>query len=97
MKVVSTYPGLLIAPDGTEIRKGDVVEISKETAANAGVLEWIEAGWLVDQKGYKPPVASPDAKALEAERDTLAETNAALVEKLAAMQADLDAATAPKP
>jgi hypothetical protein len=43
----STYPGLLILSDGTEIRKGDVVTISAELAKNAGVAEWITSGWLV--------------------------------------------------
>ena len=46
----STYPGILILPDGTQIAKGDAVSISDALAKNAGVAEWIAAGWLVKAK-----------------------------------------------
>lgn len=96
MQMKSTYPGLLIMPDGTEVRKGDAVEVSKGMSTNAGVSEWISNEWLVDEAGYKAPEDAPDVVALTTERDTLAAENADLMAKIAAMQADLDAATTPK-
>ena len=51
-KHTSTYPGLLILPDGTEVKLGGDVSISADLAKNGGVAEWIESGWLV-------PVARP--------------------------------------
>lgn len=43
---ISTYPGKLILPSGEEVLPGGEVEISAETAKNAGVQEWIASGWL---------------------------------------------------
>jgi hypothetical protein len=48
----STYPGTLILPDGTEVKRDDDVSISADLAKNGGVAGWIESGWLV-------PVAQP--------------------------------------
>jgi len=47
----STYPGMLIMPDGTEVRHGDDISIPAGLAKNAGVAEWLESGWLVPVKG----------------------------------------------
>ncbi len=43
--------GMLILPDGTEIRNGADASISAELAKNAGVAEWLGKGWLVPVKG----------------------------------------------
>jgi len=48
----STYRGMLIMPDGTEVRQGDSISIPAGLAKNAGVAGWLESGWLV-------PVAPP--------------------------------------
>lgn len=50
MKVVSTYPGKLILPDGTEILKDQEIMLDKVAQENAAVLEWIAAGWLAKAK-----------------------------------------------
>lgn len=83
-------------PDGREFDNGGDLVLSKEDLANAGVVEWIESGWILDAK--KAPIAKPsvDTAALEADNAALATVNADLAAKLAALQADLEAATAPK-
>jgi len=58
-KHISTYPGLLILPDGTEVKLGGDVPISADLAKNAGVAEWIGSEWLV------PMTAEADAKAAQ--------------------------------
>ena len=92
MKLVSVYPGLLVLPDGTEVRNGAEVEVSKETAVNAGVAEWIEAGHLV-KPGSINRVVTDDSAELKEALDQAAATNAALQAQVAALQADLEAAT----
>lgn len=47
-KMISAYPGKLVLPDGTEIVHGAEVEIGKDLAANAGVAEWVKAGFLIE-------------------------------------------------
>lgn len=49
-KFTNTCPGKLILPDGTEIASGAEIEIDAATAKNAGVQEWVAAGWLVEAK-----------------------------------------------
>jgi hypothetical protein len=43
----STYPGTLVLPDGTEVKRGCDVSIPADLAKNEGVAGWIESGWLV--------------------------------------------------
>lgn len=50
---VNTSGGLLILPDGSEIKAGDSAEIDDKTAENVGVAQWIEGG-LLDQVKAKP-------------------------------------------
>lgn len=49
-KFTNTYPGRLILPDGTEIASAAEIEIDAATAKNAGVQEWVAAGWLAEAK-----------------------------------------------
>ena len=46
-KFRSTYPGTLILPNGDEVAPGAEVDLGKEAMENAGVKEWLDAGWLV--------------------------------------------------
>ena len=46
----STYPGVLIMPDGTEVKQGDTPNIPADLAKNAGVAMWVDFGWLVPVK-----------------------------------------------
>jgi len=55
---ISTYPGTLVMPDGTEIKHGGDVQVTADLAKNQGVAEWIASGWLVS---VTPPVM-PSAK-----------------------------------
>ena len=55
---ISTYPGTLVMPDGTEIKHGGDVPVTADLAKNQGVAEWIASGWLVS---VTPPVM-PSAK-----------------------------------
>jgi hypothetical protein len=96
MEMKSTYPGLLLLPDGAELRAGDSVEIGYDLAANAGVAGWIESGWLVDASGYRPPAPDVKVEELILARNVLVAENADLGAQLAALQADLDAATKPR-
>ena len=47
----STYPGVLIMPDGTEVKQGGDIIIQPGLAKNAGVAMWVDFGWLVPAKG----------------------------------------------
>jgi hypothetical protein len=42
--------GMLILPDGTEIKAGDSAEVSGDVAKNVGVSQWIAGGALVAEK-----------------------------------------------
>ena len=55
---ISTYPGTLVMPDGTEVKHGGDVSVTADLAKNQGVAEWIASGWLVS---VTPPVM-PSAK-----------------------------------
>lgn len=61
-KHTNTSGGMLILPDGTEVPNGESVEITAETAKNAGVAGWIEDGMLTKGEGEKP-LAKADDKA----------------------------------
>lgn len=52
-KFVSTYPGKLILPDGTEVDNGGDVEISTDLAKNVGVKGWIDGELLVAKAAAK--------------------------------------------
>jgi hypothetical protein len=39
--------GMLILPDGTEIKAGDSADVSGDVAKNVGVAQWIAGGALV--------------------------------------------------
>jgi len=52
---ISTYPGTLILPDGTEVKPGGDVLISADLAKNEGVAGWIGSGWLVPAKAEAMP------------------------------------------
>jgi hypothetical protein len=54
-KHTSTYPGLLILPDGTEVKFGGSVTIPADLAKNEGVAGWIGSGWLVPVKAEAMP------------------------------------------
>lgn len=43
---VNTSGGLLILPDGSEIKAGDSAEIDAKTVQNVGVSQWIGGGAL---------------------------------------------------
>ena len=47
---VNQSGGMLILPDGTEIKAGDSAEISGDVAKNAGVRQWIDSNALVAEK-----------------------------------------------
>jgi hypothetical protein len=53
VEVQSTYNGLLVLPDGREIRIGDTITLGKDVANNKGVMMWIEAGYLVKAAAKK--------------------------------------------
>lgn len=38
--------GALVLPDGTEVPRGATANVPASVATNAGVAEWIGAGWL---------------------------------------------------
>ncbi len=42
--------GMLILPDGTEIKAGDSADVSSDAAKNVGVKQWIDGGALVAEK-----------------------------------------------
>lgn len=86
-KLYNVSPGLLILPNGVEITPGTSVDLPKEYADNAGVASWIADGLASES----PPqiVVVADLAAVTMERDLLAE-------QVAELQAQLDAATAPK-
>lgn len=86
-KLWNVSPGLLILPNGNEIAPGASIDLPKEYADNAGVASWLEDGLA-----SKNPAPAAALDELTAERIK----NADLEAKLAAMQKDLDAATAPK-
>ena len=60
-KHISTYPGTLVMPDGTEVKLGGSVPISADLAKNAGVAEWLASGWIVPMTAK----AEDDAKAAQ--------------------------------
>lgn len=101
-KMQSVYPGKLILPDGTEILPNTEVEVSKEMAANAGVAEWISAGYLVKPGSVARGLVSDDSAAIKAELDRVTASLASesalradLEAKNAQLTADLEAATKP--
>lgn len=49
-KFKSTYPGDLVLPDGEVIKNEAEVDLSKGALANAGVIAWIEDGFLQEIK-----------------------------------------------
>lgn len=95
MKMISTYPGTLILPDGAKIEPKSEVDIDKEVAKNPAVAEWIENGWLVDAKGYKPAKPTADVAQLTADLEASNAANAELQTKVDQLTADLEAATKP--
>lgn len=93
-EIWNVSPGLLILPNGMEIAPGSSIELPKQYADNEGVASWVADGLASENP---PPAAMLDElTATTIERDTLAIENADLLAKIAAMQADLDAATTPK-
>lgn len=93
-QIWNVSPGLLILPNGVEIAPGTSIELPNQYADNAGVASWVADGLA---SANPPPAAALDElEATKGERDTLAAENSDLLAKLATMQADLDAATAPK-
>ena len=80
-------PGLLILPNGTEIPAGQSIDLPGEYEANEGVLSWIADGLASDTA--PPEVVVVDLATVTDERDALAV-------QVAELQAQLEAATAPK-
>lgn len=110
-KFVSNYPGTLVLPsdDGKEreIVYGQEINLSKDEAQNAGVAEWLAAGWLIEAGKVKVAAPAVDAEALqvtvtaltaelEAERAKTAELDAIRAQnaELAAKVTELEAALA---
>ena len=68
-KYTSAYPGLLVMPDGSDVRKGQEVEISADLSKNAAVEQWIKDGWLTTGDADKaelestPPKTAPNTEA----------------------------------
>lgn len=58
-KHTSTYPGTLVMPDGTEVKRGGDVSIPADLAKNAAVEEWLASGWLVPDKAKAEADAHP--------------------------------------
>lgn len=86
-KFVSNYPGTLILPSGDELPPGGEVSLTKEEAQNAGIAEWIEAGWLVEAGKVKVAAPSEDTASLKAELDAAQGTVKALTAELDAERA----------
>lgn len=61
-RVTNTSGGLMILPDGSRITAGDSADVTAETLGNAGVSQWVQAGWL-DVEKPKP------AKPVESKRE----------------------------
>jgi hypothetical protein len=55
--------GMLILPNGTEIKAGDSAEISADVAKNVGVSQWVKDEWLVKGKAKAEKEADAKAKA----------------------------------
>ncbi len=96
-KFTNVYPGVLILPNGTEIAKGDDVDLDKETLAIAGVAEWVDKEWLVKPGDVAKAQPSKDFETLKA---ALADSEKATADRdatIAKLTADLEAATKPEP
>lgn len=52
----------MILPDGSRITAGGSADVTAETLGNAGVSQWVQAGWL-DVEKPKP------AKPVESKRE----------------------------
>ena len=85
---INASQGSLVLPGGVEIAPGATADVAEELASNPAVAEWISAGRLVTPDKWAP-VASETIDSLKAQ---IADQAA----QIAALQADLAAATAPK-
>ncbi len=67
-KFVSNYPGTLVLPDAdhTEITCGAEFSLTKEDLANAGIKEWIDAGWIIEAGKVKVAAPAEDTASLKA-------------------------------
>lgn len=84
-KLYNVSPGLLILPNGTEIRPGEGIDLPKEYADNAGVASWLADGLASENPA--PKATLDELTATKVERDELAEQVAALQAQIAAMTA----------
>ena len=52
MKVVSSYPGNIVFPNGDAMALGDTRELTELELKNEGVKGWLVGGWLVETKPF---------------------------------------------